>query len=246
MVEASGRGQQGDMLEMQRIIEQLSRETPEGGRKIGNPPKGEFEDDIAELEEARNPFHDPVVHEQPEHGRLEERLTKVLDLNTREVRIEISDFHGKMHAENFFDWEASLENYFEWEPMDDNQKLLFVKMKLNGSAENSLVRTNNLNGRGGRFAASSTRNPSRTATRFTEIDRENNLAPYTANKSNPVKTRTTSSSRYFNCGKMGNGYNSCPARQTNLAEVDEEDVYHEENKINMMIKLRSRKWICCL
>ena len=40
-----------------------------------------------------NLFHNPIVHEQPEHGRLKERLTRAL-VNFG-VEIEVLDFHAR-------------------------------------------------------------------------------------------------------------------------------------------------------
>ncbi|KAL3529430.1 hypothetical protein ACH5RR_008752 [Cinchona calisaya] len=82
-------------------------------------------------EENVNPFHGPADYQQLDRGRLEERLTRALELNSG-VRIGVFDFRGMMHAEDFLDWESSLENYFEWKPMAEDRKVLFVKMKLKG------------------------------------------------------------------------------------------------------------------
>ncbi|KAI5676336.1 hypothetical protein M9H77_07286 [Catharanthus roseus] len=144
---------------------------PEGGREIGNPPKGEFEDDIAELEETENPFHDLVIS-----IRDEMRIVRLSNL-------------------------------------EDAYQLALMAEELRGQ-----------------FAVSLTRNPKGTATGFTRIDRGYSSAPYTANKSSQVRTNTASSSHCFNCGDTGHGYYSCLTRQINLAEVDEEDVYHKEPK----------------
>lgn len=43
-------------------------------------------------------------------------IVRALDLNGGKLTIEVADFIGKMHAEDYLDWEASLENYFEWNP----------------------------------------------------------------------------------------------------------------------------------
>nr|CAD1821732.1 unnamed protein product [Ananas comosus var. bracteatus] len=67
-------------------------------------------------------------------GGLEEQLLHALDLNSGGIKIEVADFYGKMHAEDYLDWEASIENYFEWKPMAENRKVLFVKLKLKGTA----------------------------------------------------------------------------------------------------------------
>ncbi|KAI5664903.1 hypothetical protein M9H77_24226 [Catharanthus roseus] len=73
-------GQRGDMLEMRRMIGQLSREVqtlqhkarvearaeiPKGGCEIRNPPEGEFEDDIAELRRLKILFMIPWFVNSP-------------------------------------------------------------------------------------------------------------------------------------------------------------------------------------
>lgn len=59
---------------------------------------------------------------------------RALDLNGAGIKIEVADFFGQMHAEDYLDWEASLETYFEWKPMVEERKVLFVKLKLKGAA----------------------------------------------------------------------------------------------------------------
>ncbi|KAF8397000.1 hypothetical protein HHK36_018638 [Tetracentron sinense] len=80
--------------------------------------------------EEENPFHDHGHRDNVERGGLEERLVRALDLNNRGIKIEVADFFGKMCAEDYLDWEASLENYCEWKPMAEARKVLFVKLKL--------------------------------------------------------------------------------------------------------------------
>ena len=103
----------------------------EGGRKLRNQLEGDFEEEFKEIEDNKNPFHAPVYCDQTEHGGHADRLVRALDLNIEGVRNEILDFHGKMHVENFLDWESNLENYFESKPMVEDRKVLFVKMKVN-------------------------------------------------------------------------------------------------------------------
>ncbi|KAI5656682.1 hypothetical protein M9H77_25475 [Catharanthus roseus] len=134
--------------------EEARAEIPDGGREIGNLPESEFEDDIAELEES---FYDPVISIRDEMGIV--RLSNLEDAYQIEERA--LRFGPRRPVSNHFNDTS-------------NQR---------GSPENCGVRTKNLNSRGRRFAASSTRNPIRTT--------------------------------------MG---------KVNLAEVDEEDVYHEEPK----------------
>ncbi|KAJ0010947.1 hypothetical protein Pint_32911 [Pistacia integerrima] len=81
-----------------------------------------------------NPFHEVGPTNRAARSGLEERLLHALDLNGGGVKIEAADFHGKLHREDYLVFEASLENYFEWKPMAENRKVLFVKLKLKGTA----------------------------------------------------------------------------------------------------------------
>jgi hypothetical protein len=49
-----------------------------------------------------------------------------LDLNGGGVKIEVADFFGKMHVDDYSDWDASLETYFEWKPIIKDIKVMFV------------------------------------------------------------------------------------------------------------------------
>lgn len=44
---------------------------------------------------------------------------RVLDLNGGGIKIDIAEFFGKMHLEDYLDREASLETYFEWKPISE-------------------------------------------------------------------------------------------------------------------------------
>ena len=54
---------------------------------------------------------------------------------TKKVRIEVSDFEGKVHATQFVDWLAAIEEYFNWYDMADDRRVRFAKMKLMGLAK---------------------------------------------------------------------------------------------------------------
>nr|CAD1817170.1 unnamed protein product [Ananas comosus var. bracteatus] len=106
---------------------------PEGDHSPVDMLEGSLEDETNQ-EDFENPFHDSGTASNAVRGGLEERLLRALDLNGGGIKIEVADFHGKMHAEDYLDWEASIENYFEWKPMVENRKVLFVKLKLKGTA----------------------------------------------------------------------------------------------------------------
>ncbi|KAJ0010647.1 hypothetical protein Pint_33372 [Pistacia integerrima] len=106
-------------------------ENPEGDHEqLENQEDLEIEEEIKDV----NPFHEAGPVNRAVRSGLEERLLHALDLNSGGVKIEVVDFHGKLHMEDYLDFEASLENYFEWKPMAKNQKVLFVKLKLKGTA----------------------------------------------------------------------------------------------------------------
>ena len=136
--------QQTKMAEMRRMIADLTRvvqalqrqetvgaqmENPDGDHNHSEVPDLEAEDVV----EDENPFYDAGAANGTARGGLEERLLHALDLNGGGIKVDVADFYGKVHAEDFLDWESSLENYFEWKPMTENRKVLFVKLKLNGT-----------------------------------------------------------------------------------------------------------------
>jgi hypothetical protein len=79
--------------------------------------------------------HNPYLQwEQPTHmghrlahGRRDDNITK-------QVRVDVSDFHGKLDPCAFQNWLTALEDYFEWFDLSPDRKGWFVKMKLKGPA----------------------------------------------------------------------------------------------------------------
>ncbi|KAJ8763103.1 hypothetical protein K2173_023308 [Erythroxylum novogranatense] len=140
---------QGEMAELRRKIADLLRavqdlhqrrepvaarmDIPEGEHDPSDVPEGSLEAEIADLVDD-NPFHATGPANNVVRGGLEERLVHTLELNGGGIRIEVVDFHRKMHVEDYLGWEASLETYFEWKPMYEARKVLFVKLKLKSSA----------------------------------------------------------------------------------------------------------------
>lgn len=56
-------------------------------------------EDEDETEEV-NPFHEVGIANQAAQGGLEEWLLHSLDLNGAGIKIEVANFHGKLHAED--------------------------------------------------------------------------------------------------------------------------------------------------
>ena len=52
---------------------------------------------------------------------------------TKKVRLEVTEFYGKLNPTAFLDWIMSMEDYFDWYAMPDNRKVCFVKAKLKGA-----------------------------------------------------------------------------------------------------------------
>ncbi|KAL5776736.1 hypothetical protein ACOSP7_009662 [Xanthoceras sorbifolium] len=104
-------------------------ENSKGDHGLLDIPEGDLEDEI-DSDESLNPFHDAGHANNVVKGGLEDRLVRALDLNGGGVKIKVADFSGKMHVEDYLDWEATLENYFEWKPMSAERNVLFVKLKV--------------------------------------------------------------------------------------------------------------------
>lgn len=55
-----------------------------------------------------------------------------LNLSGGGIKIDVSNFFGQMHAEDYLDWEVSLETYLKWNPMVEDREVLFAKLRLKG------------------------------------------------------------------------------------------------------------------
>lgn len=54
---------------------------------------------------------------------------------TKNVRIEVLDFNGKVNPTEFADWLSTIEKYSDWYDMYDDQRVIFTRMKLVGLAK---------------------------------------------------------------------------------------------------------------
>ena len=108
-------------------------ENPKGDHDPIDMLEGGLEDET-NLKDFNNPFHDVGAVDNMVWDKLKDWLIHALDLNYGGIKIEVADLYGKMHAADYLDWETSLENYFDWKPMAENRKVLFVKLKLKGTA----------------------------------------------------------------------------------------------------------------
>ncbi|KAI8564419.1 hypothetical protein RHMOL_Rhmol03G0180100 [Rhododendron molle] len=50
------------------------------------------------------------------------------------IQVHVPDFEGKLNANEYCDWTASLEAFFDWKDLSDERKVQFVATKLKGHA----------------------------------------------------------------------------------------------------------------
>ncbi|KAK0591475.1 hypothetical protein LWI29_002616 [Acer saccharum] len=50
------------------------------------------------------------------------------------MKVDVSDFVGKLNPDAFFDWITALEDYFDWFSVPEDRKVWFVRLKLKGPA----------------------------------------------------------------------------------------------------------------
>ncbi|KAI9198805.1 hypothetical protein LWI28_022416 [Acer negundo] len=67
-------------------------------------------------------FRRPDVRQEP------------LDELTKRMKVEVSDFLGRLNPDAFQDWITALEDYFDWFSVPEERKVRFVKLKLKGPA----------------------------------------------------------------------------------------------------------------
>ncbi|KAK0596482.1 hypothetical protein LWI29_016081 [Acer saccharum] len=48
------------------------------------------------------------------------------------MKVEVSDFLGRLNPDAFHDWITTLEDYFDWFSVPEDRKVRFVKLKLKG------------------------------------------------------------------------------------------------------------------
>uniref|UniRef100_A0A2N9G1E0 Reverse transcriptase domain-containing protein n=1 Tax=Fagus sylvatica TaxID=28930 RepID=A0A2N9G1E0_FAGSY len=61
-------------------------------------------------------------------------LARALKSTDRSIQVHVQDFEGKLNADDYCDWVASLEAFFEWKDLSDERKVQFVATKLKGHA----------------------------------------------------------------------------------------------------------------
>ncbi|KAL5800191.1 hypothetical protein ACOSQ4_033075 [Xanthoceras sorbifolium] len=65
--------------------------------------------------------------------RPDARLEPLGEL-TKRMKVEVSDFLGKLDPDAFQDWVTALKDYFDWFLVPEDRKVRFVKLKLKGPA----------------------------------------------------------------------------------------------------------------
>jgi hypothetical protein len=68
------------------------------------------------------------MHWKPPHVSRHAHHESRGDDITKRVRVEVSDFDGKLDSCAFQDWLTALEDYFEWFDLSPHRRVRFVKI----------------------------------------------------------------------------------------------------------------------
>lgn len=55
-----------------------------------------------------------------------ERLARALENADKSIRVDVSDFYGKLDPESYFDWIASLETFFDCKDMSEDRTVKLI------------------------------------------------------------------------------------------------------------------------
>ena len=54
---------------------------------------------------------------------IRKRLIRVLEghrnQGDRGIKVDVPDFHGRLHSEDFLDWLSSVEKFFDWKELSE-------------------------------------------------------------------------------------------------------------------------------
>ncbi|KAL6313353.1 hypothetical protein AAG906_001063 [Vitis piasezkii] len=104
---------------------------------------------LLEKSQEKRPIEEEIASHQfrqsPSRSREEQdnfmmgnqRRAKLFELDddvTKNVRLEVAEFYGKLNPTAFLDWIMSMEDYFDWYAMPENRKVRLVKAKLKEAA----------------------------------------------------------------------------------------------------------------
>lgn len=93
--------------------------------------QGRMDDSDGEEEEVQM---GGVRRREPRQPRDPDARRDPLDELTKRMKVEVSDFLGKLNLDAFHDWITALEDYFDWFSVPEERKVHFVKLKLKGPA----------------------------------------------------------------------------------------------------------------
>ncbi|KAK0586581.1 hypothetical protein LWI29_009134 [Acer saccharum] len=99
----------------------------------------------------RHPFREEVLDESERHEEedLEDEEDREdfpqghggrgadyqpLDEMTKQMKVDVPDFYGKLEPNAFEDWLTAMEDYFDWFAVSEDRKVRYVRMKLKGHA----------------------------------------------------------------------------------------------------------------
>jgi len=69
--------------------------------------------------------------------RIESKELQTIDEDEqylKNIKVDVSNFNGRLDPQYYLDWAISLERYFKWYDMSQERRVCFLAMKLVGQA----------------------------------------------------------------------------------------------------------------
>ncbi|XP_008777802.1 uncharacterized protein LOC103697676 [Phoenix dactylifera] len=144
-----------------------------------------------------------------------ERLTRALENTDRSIQVQVQDFDGKLDADGYCDWMASLEAFFDGKFLTDEKKL---------------------NQRVEQFVSDYTKQFYKLMSRVSLQESDDQLVARYGGGSKESGKFHSSSNKYFRCGKSGHRSYESPKKKAELHLAEEEDegpIYDEEPEVDL-------------
>ncbi|XP_031378325.1 uncharacterized protein LOC116193718 [Punica granatum] len=114
-----------EMDELRRQVQQLQQQLER--LQAGNSDESRHGSDVGEVGEV-NPFHDEDSDLSTE--RASSRFGRRNRFEDYGIKVDIPDFEGQMHPEDFIDWLATVERVFDFKNIFEEKKVKLVAIKL--------------------------------------------------------------------------------------------------------------------
>jgi predicted nucleic acid-binding Zn-ribbon protein len=72
--------------------------------------------------------------ELPRHRDRQGLEIQPIDELTKRMKVDMTDFYGKLEPHAFEDWLTTIKDHFDWFAVLEDQKVRYIMMKLNGHA----------------------------------------------------------------------------------------------------------------